>query len=57
MVIFYSVSLHGSMEHLTSDSKNIKKSLCHIMKYILNKKVESDKANDANDLKDIGEAT
>ena len=53
---FHSVSLHGSMEHLASDAKNIRESLRHIMKYILNKKVENGKANDVNDLKGIGKA-
>jgi len=53
---FHSVSLHGSMEYLTLDAKNIKESLCCMMKYILNKKVESSKVNDVNDLKGIGKA-
>jgi len=44
------------MEHLTSDAKNIKKSLCHMQKYILNKKIEGGKANDVNDLKGISKA-
>ena len=39
-----------------SDVKSIKESLCYIQKYILNKKIEGGKANDVNDLKDIGEA-
>jgi len=39
------------------DAKNIKKSPRHMMKYILNKKVENGKANNVNDFKDIGEAT
>ena len=51
---FYSVSLHSSMEHLMSDAINIKESLCRMMKYILNKKVEKGKANNVNDFKDIG---
>ena len=45
------------MEHFVSDAKNIKDSLHCMMKYILNKKVESGKANDVNDLKGIGKAT
>jgi len=43
------------MEHLTLDAKNIRESLCHIKKYILNKKAESTKANEVNNLKDIDE--
>ena len=53
---FHFVSLHSSMEYLTLDAKNIKESLCCMMKYILNKKVESSKVNDVNDLKGIGKA-
>ena len=44
------------MEHLASDVKHIKESLYRIQKYILNKLIEGDKANDVKDLKDIGEA-
>ena len=44
------------MEHLASDAKNIKESLHCITKYILNKKVENDRANDGNDFKGIGKA-
>ena len=35
---FNSILLYGSMEHLTIDINNIKESLYHIGKYILNKK-------------------
>ena len=45
------------MEHLVSDAKNIKESFYCMQKYILNKKIEGGKANDINNLKDIGEAT
>ena len=44
------------MEYLVSDSKNIRKSLCCITKYILNKKVESGKANEVDNFKGIGKA-
>ena len=54
---FHSVSLHSSMEHLASDTKNIKESLHCIMKYILNKKIKNGRANDGNDFKGIDEAT
>ena len=51
---FHFVSLHSS--HLMSGSKNIKESLCCMIKYILNKKVESGKANEVNNFKGIGKA-
>jgi len=53
---FHSVSLHGLIEHLALDTINIRKSLHHMIKYILNKKVERSKANDINNFKDIGKA-
>jgi len=53
---FHLVLLHGSINHLAFDVKNIKESLYCITKYILNKRVENSKTNDINDLKDIGEA-
>ena len=34
---FHPISLHGSMEHFASDSKNIKVTLNFLAKYILNK--------------------
>jgi len=40
--------------HLALDAKNIRESLYHMTKYILNKKVESSKANKVNNLKGIG---
>ena len=39
-----------------SDSKNIKKSLDCLAKYIGNKKIDTSKANDIKDLRDIGTA-
>jgi len=51
---FHSISLHSSIEHLMSDTKNIKESLHHMTKYILNKNVDNSKANDVNDFKGIG---
>ena len=53
---FHSISLYDSMEYLASDAKNIKESLYYIIKYILNKKVKSGKANDVNDFKGVGKA-
>jgi len=54
---FHTVSLHGSLEHLSSDAINIKKSLVRIAKYIKNKKINSSKANDIKDFEGIGQAT
>ena len=44
------------LEYLPSDSKNIKESLYHMTKYIENKKIEQNKANNIPDLKGIDEA-
>ena len=44
------------MEHLPSDSKNIKESLTHLAKYIENKKINWDKSNNIKDFESIGEA-
>jgi len=54
---FHSVSLYSLIEHLVSDTKNIKESLHYMTKYIINKKVQSGKANNVNDFKGIDEAT
>ena len=51
---FWSISLHGSMEHILSNINNIKTSLCWMMNYILNKKVEIGKVNNFEDLKGVG---
>jgi len=53
---FYPISLHGSMEHLVLDSKNIKNSLNFMAKYISNKQVDSSKSNDIEDFYSIGKA-
>jgi len=50
---FYAIFLHRSMEHLALDVKHIKESLHRIQKYILNKSIEGDKANDVKDLEGI----
>ena len=52
---FHSISLHGSIEHLVSDSKSIKDSLNNMAKYITNKQVDPAKSNDLEDFKGIGE--
>jgi len=53
---FYSISLHSSMEHLVSDSKNIKDFLNFMAKYISNKQVDSSKFNNLEDFHGIGKA-
>jgi len=53
---FYSISLHGLIEHFTSDLKNIKDSLNFITKYISNKQVNSGKVNELIDFDGIGNA-
>lgn len=52
---FHAISLHGSMEHLVSDIKHIKESLRKMQKYIFNKSIKGDKANDVKDLEDVRE--
>ena len=46
---FHPISLHGSIEHFTSDSKNIKVSLNFLAKYIRNKQVNNGKVNNLRD--------
>ena len=53
---FHLIFLHRSIEHLTSDAKNIRDSLNFVAKYILNKQVDLARSNDLNDFKDIREA-
>ena len=53
---FYPISLHSLIEHIASDTKNIKDSLKFMPKYISNKQVDSAKANELDDFKGIGEA-
>jgi len=53
---FHPISLHGSMEHLSLDTKNIKDLLNFMAKYISNKQVDLVRSNDLNDFKGIGEA-
>ena len=53
---FHSISLHGSIKHIASDSKNIKDLLNFMAKYIANKQVDPAKSNDLEDFKGIGEA-
>jgi len=51
---FHSISLHGSMEHLALDSKNIKDFFNFMAKYISNKQVDSSKSNNLGDFYGMG---
>jgi len=53
---FHPISLHGSMEHIASDTSNIKGSLNFMAKYIQGKQLSSNKANDFSDLDSMGDA-
>ena len=53
---FWAILLHGSMEHLASNIKNIKESFGKMQKYILSKAIESDKDNNIKDFKDVSKA-
>ena len=53
---FHPISLHGSIKHLISDSKNIKVTLNSLTKYIQNKQASGVKVNDLNDLDGMGDA-
>ena len=53
---FHPISLYSSMEHFTSDFKNIKVILNFMAKYIQNKKVNDGKANDINNFNGMGDA-
>jgi len=53
---FHPISLHSSIEHFASDSKNIKVTLNFLAKYIQGKQVNSGKVNDLNDFEGMGDA-
>jgi len=53
---FHPISLHGSIEHCASDFKNIKVTLNFLAKYIQNKQVNGNTANDINDFDGMGDA-
>ena len=53
---FHAVSLHGSMKHIASDVLSIKNSLLRIKKYISDKSINSDKANNFKDLSGMGKS-
>lgn len=50
---FHATLLHGAMEHLVSDVKNIKDSLCRMGKYIRGKSIDSN-PNNIKDLEGVG---
>jgi len=51
---FHPISLHGLLEYLPSDLKNIKESLNYLAKYIKNKRINTTKSNDIKEFKGIG---
>jgi len=53
---FHSISLHGSIEHFASDTKNIKTTLDFLAKYIKNKQVDGSMVNDLTDFDSMGNA-
>ena len=53
---FYAISLHGFMEYLVSDIKNIKNSLHRMEKYIKGKSINNSNPNNVKDLKGMGKA-
>ncbi|KAL9708912.1 hypothetical protein Ac2012v2_008067 [Leucoagaricus gongylophorus] len=53
---FHPVSLHGSLEHLASDAKNVKTSLNILAKYIQGKQVDGNKVNDLDDFDGMGDS-
>ena len=53
---FRAISLHSSIEHLSSDIKNIKELLSRMEKYIFGKSIDGSKANDIKDFKGLGKA-
>ena len=53
---FHFISLHGSIKHFASDSKNIKVSLNFLAKYIKNKQVNGGKVNKLNNFDGMGDA-
>ena len=52
---FHPISLHGFIEYLALNAKNIKDLLNFMAKYISNKQVDPVRSNNLNDFKGIGE--
>jgi len=53
---FHPISLHSSIEHIASDTKNIKDFLNFMARYITDKQVDFSKLNDLEDFNSIGKA-
>ena len=53
---FHPISLHGSIEHLASDAKNVKVTLNFLAKYIQGKQVDRNKVNDLEDFDGMGDS-
>ena len=51
---FCAISLHSSMEHLSSDIKNIKDFLHRMGKYIKDKSINNSNPNNIKNLEDVG---
>ena len=54
--LFHPISLHGLIEQITLDTKNIKVTLDFMAKYITNKQVSSTNTNDLKDFDSMGDA-
>ena len=54
--LFHPISLHGSIEQITLDAKNIKVTLDFMVKYIANKQVNSSHANDLKEFDGMDDA-
>jgi len=52
---FHLISLHSSIEQIASDAKNIKDFLNFMARYITNKQINSNKANDLEEFKGMGD--
>ena len=53
---FHPISLHSLIKYIASDTKNIKDSLNFMARYITNKHVSSNKANDLKEFKSMGDS-
>ena len=54
--LFHPISLHSSIKHFASDTKNIKVTLNFLAKYIQGKQVNGNKVNDLDDFDGMGDA-
>ena len=53
---FHPISLHGLIEQIALDTKNIKVTLDFMAKYITNKQIDSSHANDLKEFDSMGDA-